>query len=116
MVFIVIIIGSFLLQLVLPWWVVIIVSFATCGIIGKTGKISFWQPFLAVSLLWIGMALFKSLPNNNVLATRVAEMLGLQYWPVLVLAMGIVSGLTAGISGLCGYHFRKAMLMGKKAN
>lgn len=110
MVFIVIIIASFLLQMVLPWWAIIVISFATCGIIGKTGKISFWQPFLAILLLWIGMALFKSLPNHNSLATRVAEMLSVKLWPIVLAATGLLGGLVAGISGYCGYHFRKSII------
>ncbi|MBB2144144.1 hypothetical protein GM921_01490 [Pedobacter sp. LMG 31464] len=110
MVFLVIIIASFLLQLVLPWWVIIIISFATCGLIGKTGKISFWQPFLAIFVLWLGMALFKSLPNHNILATRVAEMLSVKLWPLVLLITILLGGLVAGISGYCGHHFRKAVI------
>lgn len=113
MVFIVIIIAAFLLQTILPWWVVVIISFATCGIIGKTGKIAFWQPFLAIFLLWIGVALFKSLPNLNVLASRMAQMLSVKYWPIVLFATGLVGGLAAGISGYCGYQFRKAMIIKK---
>jgi energy-coupling factor transporter transmembrane protein EcfT len=116
MVFLIIIIASFLLQMVLPWWVIILISFATCGIVGKTGKISFWQPFLAILLLWIGMALFKSLPNNNVLATRVAEMLSVKQWPVVLAVTGILGGLVAGICGYCGYKFRKNMINTKTTN
>jgi hypothetical protein len=110
MVFIVIIIAAFLLQLVLPWWIVIVICFATCGLIGKTGKISFWQPFLAIGLLWLVMALFKSFPNNHILAMRVAEMFGLTLWPLVLLITVLIGGLAAGISGYCGYHFRKAMI------
>ena len=110
MVFLVIIIAAFLLQMVLPWYIVVIIAFATCGIIGKTGKISFWQPFLAIFTLWIAMALFKSLPNHNVLATRVAEMLSVKLWPIVLVVTGLLGGLAAGISGYCGYHFRKAMI------
>lgn len=116
MVFLIIIIASFLLQMVLPWWVIILISFATCGIIGKTGKISFWQPFLAILILWIGMALFKSLPNNNVLATRVAEMLSVKQWPIVLAVTGILGGLVAGICGYCGYQFRKNMINTKTTN
>lgn len=116
MVFLVIIIASFFLQLVLPWWVVIILSFATCGLIGKTVKISFWQPFFAILLLWLGMALFKSLPNDNVLATRVAEMVGVKLWYVVLVLTGLLGGLAAAISGICGYHFRKAVIVSKKSN
>jgi hypothetical protein len=110
MVFIVIIIASFLLQMVLPWWVIVIISFATCGIIGKTGKIAFWEPFLAIFLLYIGMSLYKSVPNDHLLATRVAEMLGVKLWYVVLIVTALLGGLTAAISGYCGYHFRKAMI------
>lgn len=113
MVFIVILIASYLLQMVLPWWVIVVISFATCGLIGKTGKISLWSPFFAILLLWTGMALFKSLPNNNILALRVAGMLGVNSW-ILVLALSaILGGFIAGVSGFCGYHFRKAVLIKK---
>ncbi|WP_316817466.1 hypothetical protein [Pedobacter nyackensis] len=113
MVFIVILILSFLLQMVLPWWIVVIISFVTCGLIGKTGKISLWSPFFAVLLLWTGMALFKSLPNNNVLAVRVAEMLGVKAWWLILALTALLGGFAAAISGFCGYHFRKAILVPK---
>lgn len=115
MVFIVIVILSFLLQMVLPWWVIVVISFATCGLIGKTGKISLWAPFFAILLLWTGMALFKSLPNNNLLAGRIAEMFGVQSWLLILLLSSVLGAFTAGVSGYCGYHFRKAVLI-KKTN
>ena len=116
MVFLVILIASFFLQMILPWWVIIILSFATCGLIGKTVKISFWHPFFAILLLWLGLALFKSLPNNNVLATRVAEMVGVKLWYVVLLLTVLLGGLAAAISGICGYHFRKAVLLSPPKN
>ena len=110
MVFLIILIASFLMQLIAPWWVIVVISFAACGLFAKTPKIALWAPFLAISLLWIGMALFKSIPNDHVLATRVGEMMMLKSWiPVLFLS-GIMGGFVAAISGFCGYHFRKALL------
>lgn len=113
MVFIVIIVFSFLLQMVLPWWIIVVISFVTCGVIGKTGKIALWAPFFAILLLWTGMALFKSLPNNHMLATRVAEMFGVQSWWLILLLSSILGAFTAGVSGYCGYHFRKSVLVMK---
>jgi ABC-type multidrug transport system fused ATPase/permease subunit len=110
MVFIVILIASFLLQMVLPWWIIVVISFATCGLIGKTGKISFWFPFLAILLLWTGMALFKSLPNHHILASRVAEMLGVKLWWLVLVISTVLGGIVAGVSGYCGYQFRKVLL------
>lgn len=113
MVFIVILIISFLLQIFLPWWVIVVISFATCGLIGKTEKISFWQPFMAIVVLWTGMALYKSIPNQHILATRIAEMLGVKIWPLVLAITAILGGITAAISGWCGYQFRKATLQSK---
>lgn len=110
MVFIVVLIISFVLQIFLPWWVIVVISFATCGMIGKTAKISFWQPFLAIMCLWIAIALYKSLPNHNLLANRVAEMFGLKVWPAILAVTAILAGLSAAISGWCGYQFRKATI------
>ncbi len=115
MVFIVILIASFLLQMVLPWWVIVVISFATCGLIGKTAKISLWSPFFAILLLWLGMALFKSIPNQHILASRVAEMLGVKVWWMVLIVSTLLGAFVAAISGICGYHFRKAVLS-KKTN
>jgi len=110
MVFIVIILASLLLQMVLPWWIIVVISFATCGLIGKTGKISLWSPFFAILILWTAMALFKSIPNDNVLALRVGDMLGVRSWILVLILSSVLGAFCAGISGFCGYHFRKAVL------
>jgi ABC-type multidrug transport system fused ATPase/permease subunit len=113
MVFIVVLIIAFVLQLFLPWWVIIVISFATCGLIGKTAKISFWQPFFAIAVLWVSMAMYKSLPNHHILANRVAVMFGLKIWPLILFVTALIGGLTAGICGFCGYQFRKATIKSK---
>jgi len=110
MVFLIIIIAAFLLQMVLPWWVIVIISFATCGLLGKTGKISLWSPFFAILLLWTGMALYKSIPNEHLLVSRVGEMLGVKSWWLVLVLTAVLGGFVAGVSGVCGYHFRKAVL------
>ena len=71
-VFLIILVASFLLQIILPLWIIVIISFVTCGLIGKTGKIALWSPFLAIALLWTGVALFKSIPNQHLLALKKA--------------------------------------------
>lgn len=113
MVFLVVLIAAFFLQMFLPWWVIIIISFATCGLIGKTGRISLWSPFFAVLLVWTGTALFESLPNKNMLAGRVADMFSVGYWWVVLIISALLAAFAAGISGFCGYHFRKAVLTKK---
>lgn len=113
MVFLVILIASFILQLVLPWWIIVIISFVTCGLIGKTGKVALWHPFFAIIVLWTTIALIKSLPNHNILVSRVAEMFGLHFWWGILVISSLLGGFIAAISGFCGYHFRKAVLAHK---
>ncbi|MEJ7558706.1 MAG: hypothetical protein WKF66_10395 [Pedobacter sp.] len=116
MVFLVVIIAAFLLQLVLPWWVIVLISFATCGLIGKTGKISLWSPFFAILLLWTAMALYKSIPNEHLLASRVGEMLRVKAWWLVLVLSAVLGAFVAGVSGFCGYHFRKAVLSNKSTS
>lgn len=113
MVFIVIFTATAVLQLFLPWWIIVPISFVTCGIIGKTGKISLWAPFFAILLLWTGVALLKSIPNQNVLASRIAEMLGVKIWELVLVLSALLGAFVAAISGYCGYHFRKAVLINR---
>lgn len=113
MVFFIVLIASFLLQLLLPWWIIVLISFLTCAILGKTAKISLWSPFFAILLLWVGMALFKSLPNNHLLAGRVAEMLGVNSWLLVLMISALLGAFVAAVSGSCGYHFRKAVIQAK---
>ena len=109
MVFLIILIVSFLLQLFAPWWVVVFISFITCAVLAKTGKSALWHPFLAILLLWAGMALWKSVPNEHLLANRVADMLMVKSWILILCLTAILGGFVAAISGFCGYHFRKAL-------
>lgn len=116
MVFLIVIVLAFLLQLFLPWWIIVLISFLTCALVGKTGKISLWAPFLAILLLWTGVALFKSIPNDHIMAKRVAEMLAVSNWWLVLIITSLLGAFVAGVSGFCGYHFRKAMILRKSAS
>jgi hypothetical protein len=109
MIFLIILLVSFFLQLFAPWWIVVLISFVTCALWAKTGKTAIWHPFLAILLLWFGMALFKSIPNDHLLANRVGEMLMVKSWLPILFLTGILGGFVAAISGFCGYHFRKSL-------
>ena len=118
MVFLVILILSFIFQMILPWWVIVIISFATCGLIGKTGKIALWSPFFAILLLWVALALYKSIPNDNLLAGKVAQTFGLSAWWQILAITALAGAFIAGVAGFCGFQFRKSVLAikGKQPN
>lgn len=120
MLFLIIVIICFVLQLFLPWWIIAPLAFAASFWKGKSAQHSFWSGFFAVFTLWVCTALFYSIPNGHILANRVGAMLGLPdttiNWAIVLLITGLIGGLAAGFCALAGYYFRQTMVIQEKAN
>lgn len=119
MLFFIIIIICFILQLFLPWWIIAPLAFAAAFWKGQTAAHAFWSGFFAVFTLWILAGLFYSIPNGHILANRVGAMLGLPEttinWAIVLLISGLIGGLAAGLCSITGYFFRQAMVIPEKA-
>jgi len=110
MLFFIILIASLIVSFVLPWWIVAIISFLAALWIAKGSANGFWSAFAAIFIVWVVQALFKSVPNDHILAIRVAHMLPLGgSWILLTLITGLIGGLVAGMAGLTGALFKKAL-------
>lgn len=113
MLFFLLILTSFLLNMILPWW-----SIAIPGLIlgyqfhPDSGK-AFSTGFLALFVLWSAQALYVHILNDGILATRIAEMLKVQYPWVVILITGLLGGLVSGLSTLTGSLISKAIASGK---
>jgi hypothetical protein len=107
MLFIIIFILGVLVHFTAPWWVIAILVFAATAVWGKTPKRSFWSAFAAIGLLWLAVALMKSIPNQHLLAGKVANMFYLPHWTLLLLLTGLIGGLVAGMSALSGLYVRQ---------
>lgn len=103
---------SLILQLFLPWWIVAPVAFGLAYLSARSGRHAFRSGFVAILILWICMALVYSLPNQNLLANRVAQMFMLPEssfsWIIMLLISGLIGGITAGVSALAGFYCRQA--------
>jgi hypothetical protein len=108
MLFLIILILSFASGYFLPWWVVAIAAFLTAFIVGKTSGQSFWSGFSAVFIGWAVLALFKSVPNDHILATRVATMFHLPHWIFILFVTALIGGLVGGLSALSGVLLKRA--------
>ncbi|MXV15124.1 hypothetical protein [Hufsiella ginkgonis] len=113
MLFILIAVFSLLLQFFLPWWIIAPVSAVLAALVGGTARNAFFSSFMAIFVMWIGVSLSKSIPNQHLLSGKVAVMLGLPQspssWIIVLLATGIIGGLTASVSALAGYYWRAAL-------
>ncbi|MBW4890584.1 hypothetical protein KXQ82_12685 [Mucilaginibacter sp. HMF5004] len=108
MLFFIILILTLIASCVLPWWAIVIISFLSAFFIAKTSRHAFWSGSFAIFIAWIIMALFKSVPNNYILAKRVADLFHLPHWILLLIVTAIIGGLVAGMSALSGYYLKKA--------
>ncbi len=112
MLFILIFLTSLVLQLFLPWWIIGIAAFTLAFFKGKGAGSSFFAGFSAIFILWAAMGVFKSLANNNLLANRVGQLLGLPdmsfNWMILLVITGITGGIAAGFAALAGFYCKSA--------
>jgi hypothetical protein len=97
-IFILSIAGSFLL----PWWAAAIIAFLAALYWGKTSGQAFLSGFLALFVGWLILALVKSLPNDNVLATRVSTLFHLPNWIFVLVITALIGGLVGGMAALSG--------------
>jgi len=110
MLFLVILILSVLSSYFLPWWTVAVVAFLAALFIGKTSGQSFLFGFSGVFVAWVLVALFKSLPNDNMLAERVVQLFPLPHnWIWVLLVTGIIGGLIGAMGALSGALLKKVL-------
>jgi hypothetical protein len=106
MLFLIILLLSFGVTMIGSWWTIAIVAFIVAIFFGKNYSQAFWSGFLAIFFLWLFLALFKSIPNSNVLAARVAKMFQLPHWSFILLITALIGGFIGGLSAACGYRLR----------
>jgi hypothetical protein len=76
--------------------------------LGKASGHAFWSGFGALALAWLALALLKSLPNENILATRVAHLFQLPHWGLLLLLVTVlIGGLIGGMSAMSGFLVKR---------
>lgn len=113
MLFLLILIACFVFQLFLPWWIIAPIAIALAAWKAETGKYAFWSGFAAAFVLWIIMGLVQTLPNDNILANRVAQTLMLPdlpfNWTILLFITGTTGGLVSGFAALAGFYTRQAL-------
>lgn len=110
MLFFVILILCFAGSFFMPWWVAAIAAFLAALWIGKTPANSFWSGFAALVIVWASIALLKTIPNDHLLASRVAHLLPLNgNWGYLLIVTSLLGGLVGGMSALSGLLVKKAL-------
>lgn len=112
MLFILIFVICLILQFFLPWWIIAPIVFCLAFWKARSAKNAFTAGFSIIFVLWLIVGLAKTIPNENILANRVGQMLTLPdlsfNWLIVLLISCLIGGLASGLSALAGYYFKEA--------
>lgn len=112
--FLLILINSFIFGLFLPWWCVIPVALIHCFQLSTSLKSAFWISFLSIFCLWLVLSLYYSAGNNHILAGRVADLFGLGNsgfsWLWMVLLSPLPGAITASLAGASGFLIKQLFI------
>lgn len=107
--FLLIALFSFVLQLFLPWWIIAIVAFGAALWKATNGSNAFWSGFLGIMIVWLLMASFTHIRTDGILTSRIAALFSLPASFLLILITALVGGLVGGMAALSGYYVRQAI-------
>jgi hypothetical protein len=91
----------------LPWWSFAVCAFLVALAIHQKGWKAFLSGFLALAILWGGLALFYDLRNEQLLSTKIAALLSIGSSVLLILITALAGGLVAGFAALTGSYLRR---------
>ncbi len=99
---------SFAICLYLPWWSIAIVSFTVPLVIWQKAYLDFIAGFIALLLLWGGLAWYISASNNHLLAEKIALLVVKKNNPfALITLTAVIGALVGGFAALTGSLLRK---------
>jgi len=92
------IVVCFILQSFLPWWTMAVGAFTVAYLVGNKGFPAFIAGFIAVAILWLGMAFYIDALTNSILTEKINRLLPINAFVVTL----IVGGLVGGFASLTG--------------
>lgn len=97
---------TYFLCLILPWWVIVPIGVVS-GAVAPSGAFnSFVSGFLGVGLVWMGYAWKLNVENDSSFSKIILEIIPLGDSLVLVIVIGLISGLSGGLATMTGALIR----------
>ncbi|MHB1922125.1 MAG: hypothetical protein ACYCOO_07795, partial [Chitinophagaceae bacterium] len=87
---------SYLAGIWLPWWSLSVCCFLVALVIPQAPLKGFLSAFLAIFLLWGGLALFIDVRNGHILSRRMSQLFFHQSNPFLILGLTALLGAITG--------------------
>lgn len=105
-VFLVIIVLGAVAQMFLPWWIIAVVCFLMgLAFVDKASE-ALISGFLAVFVLWLAVAIYKSIDNDFILLDRMSALLPIHNSWAILFVSAFIGGLVGMLSTLSGYYLQ----------
>lgn len=102
---------TFLLQLYLPWWSIVIAPFVVNLIIKSKGSGAFFSGFLGVFLLWLALCFITATQSEGILIDAMAKILPLNGSVAgLFIAVAFIGAFVSGLSAYAGNALRNIFI------
>ena len=98
---------SFIAGLYFPWWSIAIAAFITALLIYQKSWKAFLSGFVALLLLWGGLAYWIDIKNESILSSRISQLFGIGNNSFLLIVItGKIGGLVGGFAAMSGSFLR----------
>ena len=98
---------SFIGCMYFPWWTIAVAAFITALLIHQRSWKAFLAGFIALLLLWGGLAFWIDVKNDSILSVRISQLMGIGKNPViLILVTGLIGGLVGGFAAMSASFLR----------
>jgi hypothetical protein len=98
---------AFLAYWLVPiWWFFAFAPFVIAYLMAKSAKQAFFWSFVALFMLWFGLAFMHSFSNQYILLEKMTEVIKLPHHVFLLLFTALIGALVAGFAGLSGFFLR----------
>lgn len=85
-----------------PWWTAAIVAILVGYFSGLSAGKAFLAGFMGIGLLWLGFVLWRDIPNEHLLASRMAALLHIGSYAVFDFVTALLGGLIGGLAAWSG--------------
>jgi hypothetical protein len=105
--FLLIAIFSFIVQMFLPWWSLALVAFMLSFLLGKKASKTFLSAFFGCGIVWLLMAFYSHFAKGDLMTSRIAALLSLHGTVMLYVGSFLVAAIAGGLAALSGFFLRE---------
>jgi hypothetical protein len=98
---------SYLLELFLPWWSVVLAAFMVNLWLPTRGISAFLSGVLGIGMLWLIYAWLIDMETSSIISERIASLFGVGNPVAMIIITSLAGGLVGGFAAMSGSHFRR---------